>query len=369
MEQLKHYPPGSEQFISHPALARPGIHPFPDRLWIVTVLENPLRYRSRYDNYHAFAHSVDALGGKLITVELATGKRSFELTEPGNPCHLQLRTRDEMFHKENLQNLGAHLLPLGTEYVAFIDADMLCTRPDWFQETLHQLQHYDAVQMFSTYTDLDARQIPYRTMPSFMFNYLEHPERSWPSRNSKRWLAGYDYGAQGRPPAGSPGATGGAWAYRVEALSTLGGLMDRCILGSADWYMAFGLVQKQDVDERSPLRTIGPEVTTRVTDSYKSYIESWIANAAKLHRNVGYVEAHLIHRWHGPKEKRQYGTRWQILENSRYDPYVDIRANHQGVWEWSGNKPTLRDAVRKYLRDRREDSTEHARNLRHVESF
>ena len=28
-------------------------------------------------------------------------------------------------------------------YVAFIDADMMFTRTDWVQETLHQLQHFD----------------------------------------------------------------------------------------------------------------------------------------------------------------------------------------------------------------------------------
>lgn len=139
--------------------------------------------------------------------------------------------------------------------------------------------------------------------------------------------------------------------------------MDRCILGSADWYMAFGLVQKQDTDDRSPLRggsiaSIGPESKGRVTDQYRSYIETWITNSAKLNKNIGYVEAHLIHKWHGPKEKRQYGSRWQILEQNQYDPYSDIRASRNGVWEWSGNKPALRDAMRTYFRDRHEDSTE-----------
>ena len=94
-----------------------------------------------------------------------------------------------------------------------------------------------------------------------------------------------------------------------------------------------------------------------MTDRYRLYIENWITNAAQLRKNVGYVAAHLIHKWHGPKEKRQYGSRWSILEKYQYDPFIDVRAGRSGVWEWAGNKIGLRDAVRRYFRARDEDAT------------
>jgi hypothetical protein len=121
--------------------------------------------------------------------------------------------------------------------------------------------------------------------------------------------------------------------------------MDRCILGSADWYMAFGLVQKNDP---------GPE-TRACTDQYKNYILNWISNATRLHANVGYVDAHMVHKFHGPKEKRQYGERWKILERNLYNPWVDIQPDHQGVYMLNGNKPRLRDEMRRYFRVRDED--------------
>ncbi len=47
-----------------------------------------------------------------------------------------------------------------------------------FQETLHQLLHFDVVQMFSRY---EATATPDNAM--FMANYWTHPELVWPSRN------------------------------------------------------------------------------------------------------------------------------------------------------------------------------------------
>src|SRR5580658_7171736 len=80
--------------IEHPSQARPGIHVFPDKLYVVTCLENPLRWRSRYWNYWAFQRMVEQAGAILITVECATGDREFEITKCDNPLHVQLRTRD-----------------------------------------------------------------------------------------------------------------------------------------------------------------------------------------------------------------------------------------------------------------------------------
>jgi hypothetical protein len=333
-EPLEHFPPGSESFIAHPSQARPGIHPYPDKLYVIAVLENPLRWRTRYANYWDFQKHVCDAGAILVTVELAMGGRPFEVTTPDNPFHVQLRTRDEMFHKENLGNIGAWRLPLRVRYIAFIDTDMIFTRPDWAQETLHQLQHYDVVQMFSSYSDQDSGHQVGPSMPSFMWNYFHGPDiPGKPHHGYGKWM----------------GAPGGAWAYRIEAFRKLGSLMDRCILGAGDAHMAYGLVQRPEI------AALHKEVING-SDAYKRYIALWQSNAAVLNKNIGVVEAHMIHKHHGPRVRRGYGDRWQILVRNHYDPYVDVQPDNHGVWEWRGNKPELRDDVRRYFRERREDS-------------
>ena len=69
------------RFVDHPSQARPGIHALPDRLHVVTMLENPLRWHSRYWNYWMFERECEAAGAILYTAEVAFGERHFEVTE------------------------------------------------------------------------------------------------------------------------------------------------------------------------------------------------------------------------------------------------------------------------------------------------
>ena len=62
------------------------------QLHVVTCLTNPVRYQSRYRLYRDFAKHIEDRGVPLYTVECAFGDRPFEITDAGNPRHLQLRS-------------------------------------------------------------------------------------------------------------------------------------------------------------------------------------------------------------------------------------------------------------------------------------
>ena len=70
---FEHLPADSPLYIEHPSQAKPGIHVFPDKLYVVTMLENPLRWRSRYKNYWAFEQMCNKAGAILYTAEIAFG--------------------------------------------------------------------------------------------------------------------------------------------------------------------------------------------------------------------------------------------------------------------------------------------------------
>jgi hypothetical protein len=267
-------------------------------------------------------------GVNLITVEMAYGDRQFEVTSPDNPHHIQLRTRDELWHKENLLNLGFQRMPLGVKYFGYCDADLIMTRPDWAQETLQALQLYDIVQPFSSYADLDSNQRCSRSMPSFAHNYV-----------TGQCIPPGQYGSK------PVGAVGGAWAYRVEAFNAIGGLLDKCILGSGDWHMAMGLVGRQDTH---------PDMLNG-SPAYVAAIKRWQQRSKAVNANIGCVENHAIHHWHGSKAKRGYVDRVKILVANEYDPDVDIYRDYQGAYVLSPGKPRLRDGIRAYFRSRNED--------------
>jgi hypothetical protein len=283
--------------------------------------------------------------------ELAYGDRPFEMTGD-DPNHVRLRTSHELWHKENILNLVVQRFPHDWRYGAVIDGDFHMTRRDWALEAIHQLQHYDFVQLFSCYSDLSAEHRPFRIMPSFAFNYVRGvKDPAYRATLRAAASAPYGYygvrpGAPAKAPVRSLGATGGAWAFRRSAFDAVGGLLDICILGSADWHMAFGLVG--EVNAAAELRWCS-----------KPYVEAvlrWQMRAAVLKKNIGYIENHAIHFFHGSKTSRAYGSRWRILLDNSYDPRTDISRDWQGVYQLTGNKPRLRDQIRAYFRDRNEDS-------------
>ena len=56
--------------IDHVSQARPGIQPFPARLYVVTAISNPCRYRSRYNLCRAFEKHCADSGAILYIVEM-----------------------------------------------------------------------------------------------------------------------------------------------------------------------------------------------------------------------------------------------------------------------------------------------------------
>ncbi len=127
----------------------------PDLLHVVTCVSNPVRYRSRWRLYERFAAQMERAGVRLLTVELAYGERPFEVTKPGRRDPVQLRSRSELWSKENLLNIGFAHLPEGWRYAAWIDADVEFQNPDWAGKTVERLQLFDALQLFSHAVDLD----------------------------------------------------------------------------------------------------------------------------------------------------------------------------------------------------------------------
>jgi hypothetical protein len=334
----------------HPSQRQHHIQPVNAPLYVVTSYSNIFRFYSRQKLYQRFEKMCEDAGAILYTVELALRDRHFEITSPFNPRHIQLRSPAELWHKENLINVGVSRLPADWEYVAWIDADVEFARPDWAVETIHQLQHYKLIQMFSHAMDLipDPQSPGHAYAPasyqfrSFMYSYLTNGTHAWfPSLNTPAKAF------QGASGAGAYWHPGFAWAARRSALSDLGGLGDRAVLGAADYYMAAALVGAVD---RVMLRSY--------TADYRAYWENWQRRAQRslTVSDIGYMPGFLMHHYHGPKAKRRYETREQILADEKYEPSRDLKYDPQGVLDFEGNKPRLEVKIREYFRARDEDA-------------
>jgi hypothetical protein len=301
------------------------------KFYVIAVISNPARFKSRVKLYKQFAKEMLASGVQLMTVETVYGERDFEVTEPNNPMHVQLRTDDEVWHKENMINIGVSRLPQDWKYVAWIDADISFLRPDWVDETIHQLQKHPIVQVWQNAIDLGPNGEVLGTHTGFGYCKIN----------------GILSGVNWKHYGGVYPHPGYGWAITRDAMEKLGGLFDQGILGSGDHHMAWALM--------------GKARDTIHGNAHKNYfkaLEAWGQRAQALNMDIGFVPGTILHHWHGRKKDRKYVDRWQILVNNKFDPFFDMRRDMRGVIRLSGNKPKLRDDIRAYFRSRNEDSVD-----------
>lgn len=273
----------------------------------------------------------------LVTTEIAFGNREFTVTEENNPNHVQLRTNSEIWHKERAINLAVQRLPQDWKYLAWVDADVMFIRPDWANETLHQLQHYDIVQMFNEAIDLDYNYNPHMRHKGFAACHVQGAPLG-------KTVAGL-YEAVVLPSGVRAWHPGFSWAIRKDAYDVLGGLFDCGILGAGDNHMA-----------KAILGQAGKSMHDKVSQGYRDAVLRWQDRAKALKSNMGFVEGTLVHFWHGPKANRKYWDRWRIITNTKFDPDQHLETDWQGLYRLKPEQTKLRDLTRQYFMQRNEDA-------------
>jgi hypothetical protein len=194
-----------------------------DKIHVLTSYFNPVRYKSRLRTHKKFMEYWAKSKIDPWIVEVAIGNRPFQVTNKCNPRHLQLRTLNEIWHKENSLNLLVQRLPRDWQYVCIVDNDVqsMTSGKKWLEETVHQLQHYEVVQMFQSALDMGPFGQTLHKHDGFVYSYLAGKEFS---RAYGGWHPGY------------------CWAYTRSAWNAIGGLIEGAILGSGDDHMAKSLI-------------------------------------------------------------------------------------------------------------------------------
>lgn len=295
-------------------------------LYVIAVISNPAKFKSRYRLYKQFKkHMLDS-GANFYTVELAIGKEEFRVTSKKNPKHIQLRTNDELWHKENLINIAISKLPHDWKYVAWIDADIEFERQDWIEGTLQKLQEFPVVQLFEEGHDLGPNGDVILKNTGLAYCY----------QKSKK--IGQTYGEHWHP--------GYAWAATREFIEHVGGLVDETLVGAADHQMAMAMIGRAEEGVHGSSH-----------ENLKRLVLEWGKKASEfLKGRLGYLEGNVRHFWHGPKAARKYVERWSIVVENSFDPAVDLHRLENGLLEFASDKPKLKEDLKAYFRQRDEDS-------------
>lgn len=344
-----HHDPEYDQRIQHEAT----------RLWVVTAVSNPERYKTRYALYKRFRHHIiTECRIHLLTVEVAHGERDHQLTDDAledsvvlgstdkgvKTIDVRVRNRSHIWLKENMWNVGAKHLPHDCKYVVFADADLHFLNPYFATEVVHALQQWRVVQPFETAADMGPDGQIMDVHRSFGWCHAH----GWEWRPRPDGRGGYN----AKRPEGVPRHEGfGTPWHPGYALGMHRAVLDRLpilevgALGAGDHHMMGALIGKADLT-----------LPSGIHDNYRQEVLRWQDRASQVvNRDLGYVPGTILHHFHGAKTNRRYVSRWDILVKHQFDPRTDVYRNAQGVMELEDVKPALRDAMRAYFKQRHED--------------
>jgi hypothetical protein len=235
-------------------------------------------------------------------------------------------------------NVAVNHLPKDWENVAWIDADVTFDDPDWVDTTIRALKYHPVVQMFRTAIDLGPTGEAQYEHTGF-FAMLEKFRFNNPNKELKTqmtWHSGY------------------AWACRRDFYNAVGGFVDWGILGAGDRHMAAAMIGRVE-------DSLYPKMDEN-NFYYTMLCKLWQSRAQRFFQEVKqyptYVPMMLTHYYHGSKKNRQYGTRWKILVDHKFNPIHHLKRDCQGVYQLCCRDKELVAKLIKYFVDRCEDSTD-----------
>jgi len=300
-------------------------------LWVVTPYFNPAAYEARRRNYRRFIRPFREGGVPHLLVQCAFGEASFERL--GDDEHsLRIRARDVLWQKERLLNLAIAALPPSCTKVAWVDADVLFTNPNWIVETSRLLDRFVLVQPYADRIHLAPGAASVAgtedKLPGMVRRCGADPT-----------LARGTYEVHG--------ATGLAWAARRHLLGTCG-LYDACIIGGGDHTIAHA--SYGDWESACVRSLIG--LGTPAHRHYREWAQKWHACVGG---SIAYTPGTVLHLWHGERADRRYTSRHKEQKEFEFDPISDLRCGETGCWEWASDKPDMHAWAARYFVERRED--------------
>lgn len=295
-------------------------------LYIILPYFNFCGFKRRRDLFVQFVNEIAKTHGNLVRMVISEALGPSRLPS-GMPVwkHLTFETPSKIWIKENLINLAAVRLPRYWKYMAWIDADLTFLNQNWVQDTIHELQTADVVQLWRSAVNLGPDGETIKVDKSFAYMFIDSGTEWTQTDRYGFWHPGY------------------AWACTHKAYDAMDGLVDWAILGSGDRHMAMamaGIAQKSCPGNVHPNYMILLRNFERKLKNFKT----------------SYVDGTILHHWHGSFANRRYKERWNILTKNNFDPFEDIGMDANGVMCLSNSGKRLEKYLDEYFIGRKEDS-------------
>jgi hypothetical protein len=268
-------------------------------------------------------------------VELVFKNQTFQVTNKSNPNHIQLRTSDVLWYKENLINIGVRKSSKSCEYIAWIDTEIEFLNREWVIDAIQALENDTVVQLFDVARWLGKKSEIIQDYVSYGRCYKENLKVEEFHKKSNLTGVGWC-------------SVGFAWAAKKNTLLQLGGLFDKGIVGSGDYINAMGFLNIFNSDN-----TVGD------SGIFLREILDWqILAQSIIQKKMGYVKGMVYHRWHGAVGNRGFAARNSITASFffPFEPKDHVFYDDNGLLKYM---PQVRNyfnkKAMKYFSSRNED--------------
>lgn len=285
-------------------------------LAVVTSFFNFAGFKRPQSNLQRFLRQMTRDGVAVYGVELSVDGNFATVGKPNWQQFVIDPRTQTLWQKEAALNVAAKSLPMEVTAIAWVDADVWFTNPNWAEDTLQALKWHDIVQMFETCHWVDESGTVVQSLSSC-----------------------------GKIPITPEGKShsGFAWAMRRSLWDKAGGLFPFALSGGGDSLMA-ATFQRVDFWDRVRLhfgRSLVPFL--RWASAFESV-------------STGFVAGQLYHEWHGTARNRDYYGRAERLSEVSAEHHLEF--DKRGLLRWTNEAPAaIVKAAAEYFPSRKEDGT------------
>lgn len=302
--------------------------------YAITSYFNLFHTKERILNYYAFRKNLKL---PLIAIEWAPDG-AFELKEGDADILVQIKDGDLMWQKERLLNIALNYLPNESQYVAWLDCDIIFENANWYLEAKKLLGHNDIIQLFEKVIYLPKSIFAFDISKDVKYD-LEIPSISKIAESGINLFSENNIWGQFKNSLnGNPGM---AYATKVSILKEHQ-FYDKNIAGGGDLIFAISL--HGHLEELFLYRSF--------STPHKEDIKKWFNKFTKKKYKSTFLHEKAYHLYHGDLIKRGYSLRYEILNSHEFDPLLHVKMNSKKTWSWNAGANNLANEINQYMEGR-----------------
>lgn len=307
-----------------------------NEIWGITTYFNPAGYHTKKENFLKFRKCSKKQGLKLLCVEMAVQGSDYELADGDADIIVRTVSKDVLWQKERMLNVGLKSLPDECTKIIWVDCDVVFDNDNWVEETSDLLDQYCIVQPFQqSYKLRQGEAIPE--------DIMSMPE----GKNNGERLESFVsvLVSHGFSDDKYLGHKGFCWAGRRKIFDKIG-FYDFAILGEGDSIMSHAFIGK-DV----------PGYTELLPEKCRKHQQEWRDRAYELVKGSMYfTKGGIYHLFHGEMKNRIYREKIGQYMLADFDPTCDIKVDEETqMWLWNSDKPEFHQFLSNYFYSRKED--------------